>query len=117
MIGENYGVALEPEPTMIAFHQVKKQLEQLRKNNGGKLPRVLRNGMLIQVVEGDFGGVWRVRSCKHDAAKGILLDLTLADSVPPQASKVLWCRRDVRLRTLLKSALKIVDPKYCGVAS
>jgi CRISPR-associated endonuclease Csn1 len=117
VIGENYGVALDPEPTMIAFHQVKKQLEELRVKNGGKPPRVLRNGMLIRVPSGDFAGVWRVRSCKLDTSKGLLLDVTLADSVPPQASRVDWCKRDVRLKTLLKANMAIIESVYCGVAS
>jgi CRISPR-associated endonuclease Csn1 len=117
VIGENYGVALQPEPTMIAFHQVKKQLEALRVKNGGKPVQVLRNGMLLRVAEGDFAGVWRVRSCKNDASKGLLLDLTFADSVPPQAAKVNWCRRDVRLRSLMKAGLTILDSSYCGTPS
>lgn len=117
VIGENYGVALDPEPTMIAFHQVKRQLKDMREKNGGKPLKVLRNGMLIHVPEGDFTGVWRVRSCKLDSAKGILLDLTLADSVSPQASKVLWCKRDVRLKTLRKSGMTIISSRYCGMPS
>jgi CRISPR-associated endonuclease Csn1 len=117
VIGENYGVALDPEPTMIAFHQVKKQLEELRTKNGGNHPRVLRNGMLIRVPEGDFAGTWRVRSCKQDAAKGLLLDLTFADSVQPQAAKVNWCKRDVRLRTLMKASMALVGSGYCGLSA
>jgi hypothetical protein len=117
VIGENYGVALEPEPTMIAFHQVKKQLGEMRMKNGGKPVTVLRNGMLIRVAAGDFAGVWRIRSCKNDASKGLLLDLTFADSVPPQAAKVNWCRRDVRLRSLMKAGMHILDSGYCGAST
>lgn len=117
VIGENYGVALDPEPAMIAFHQVMKQMQELQKKNGGRPVKVLRNGMLIQVAEGDFAGVWRIRSCKLDASKGILVDMTLADSVPPQASKAAWCKRDVRLRTLQKSKLTVIEATYCGVDS
>jgi hypothetical protein len=117
VIGENYGVALEPEPTMIAFHQVKRQLEELRIKNGGKPVTVLRNGMLIRVVSGDFAGAWRVRSCKNDATKGLLVDLTFADSVQPQAAKVNWCRRDVRLRSIIKAGMTILNSSYCGVGT
>jgi hypothetical protein len=115
VISENYGVALEPEPTMIAFHQVKKRLEELRMKNGGQPVTVLRNGMLIRVPEGDYAGIWRVRSCKQDAVKGILLDLTVADSVPPPASKVPWCKREVRLRTLQKAGMTICGQNLCGL--
>lgn len=117
VISDNYGVALQPEPTMVAFHQVKKQLEELREKNGGKPVAVLRNGMLIRVDSGEFAGVWRIRSCKQDASKGVLVDLTFTDSVPPQASKVSWCKRDVRLRTLLKAGMMVLDSGYCGVKS
>ena len=117
VISENYGVALQPEPIMIAFHQVKKQLEELRGKNGGKSVAVLRNGLLIRVESGDFEGVWRIRSCKQDASKGILVDLTFTDSVPPQESKVRWCKRDVRLRTLLKAGVEVLDTGYCGTKS
>ncbi|MCF7789998.1 MAG: hypothetical protein K9N47_28015 [Prosthecobacter sp.] len=117
VISENYGVALHPEPTMVAFHQVKKQLEELREKNGGKPVPVLRNGMLIRVDSGEFVGVWRIRSCKQDASKGVLVDLTFTDSVPPPASKVSWCKKDVRLRTLLKAGMVVLDSGYCGVKS
>ncbi len=48
-IGENYGLSLDPTPTVILFHDVHNQLMELRKANGGKRVRVLRNGMLIHV--------------------------------------------------------------------
>lgn len=115
VISENYGVALEPEPTMIAFHQVKKRLEELRLKNGGQPVTVLRNGMLIRVPNGDFAGIWRVRSCKQNAIKGLLLDMTFADSVSSQASKVPWCKLEVRLRTLQKADMEICDPSLCGI--
>jgi hypothetical protein len=117
VIGENYGVALQPEPTMIAFHQVKKQLEELRMKNGGKPVTVLRNGMLIRVAGGDFAGVWRVRSCKNKAAKGLVFNLTHADRCQSAVPGVLWCKDDVRVNTLLKSGMMILDSDYCGVAS
>jgi CRISPR-associated endonuclease Csn1 len=117
VIGENYGVALQPEPTMIAFHQVKKQLEALRMKNGGKPVAVLRNGMLIRVATGDFAGVWRVRSCKNKAAKGLVFNLTHADRCQSEVPRVAWCKDDVRVNTLLKSGMTIIDSDFCGVAS
>lgn len=114
VVSENYGVALEPEPTMIVFHQVKRRLAALRAHNNNQPVRILRNGALLQVKTGAFQGIWRVRSCKLDASKGILLDVTLPDSVPSAASKVAWSKRDVRLRTLLKVGLSILETTLCG---
>jgi CRISPR-associated endonuclease Csn1 len=116
VIGENYGVALEPEPTMIAFHQVKKQLDELRMKNGGKPVTVLRNGMLILVPQGDFAGVWRIRSCKDKAAKGLVLNLTHADRCPSTATNAVWAKEDVRIRTLIKAGMTIAEADYCGIA-
>jgi CRISPR-associated endonuclease Csn1 len=109
VIGENYGVALEPEPTMIAFHQVKKQLEELRKKNGGKPPRVLRNGMLIRVSSGDFTGTWRVRSLKNLAAKGLVLNLTHADRCQSEVPRVAWSKVEVRVNSLIKGGLVLLN--------
>ena len=117
VIGENYGVALQPEPTMIAFHQVKKQLEELRAKNGGKPVTVLRNGMLIRVAEGDYAGVWRIRSCKDNAKMGLVVTMTYADRCLAAASGVKWCKDNVRLKTLLKSGMAIIESEYCGVAA
>lgn len=117
VISENFGVALQPEPTMIAFHQVKKQLEALRMKNGGKPVTVLRNGMLIRVETGDFAGVWRIRSCKNKAAKGLVLNLTHPDRCPAVVSNVAWCKEDVRIRTLMKAGLVIPESGLCGITS
>lgn len=114
VISENYGIALDPEPTMIGFHDVKSRLEGLRTVNGGRSVRVLRNGMLIQVGTGDFAGVWRVRSCMNDTSKGLLLDLSLADRCESRVPKVDWCRRDVRVRSLMKAGLKLLEADLCG---
>jgi len=117
VIGENYGVALQPEPTMIAFHQVKKQLEELRAKNGGRPVQVLRNGMLIRVPEGNYQGVWRVRSCKDKSRDGLVLALTHADRCRSDVSGVDWCKDTVALKTLLKANMIIIESEYCGVAS
>ena len=62
MIPDNFGVALDPQPTVIPFHKVWTRLQELKKANGDKIPRVLRNGQLIfespEVVF--YKGIWRV---------------------------------------------------------
>ena len=47
VIPDNYGLALDPEPTIIPFHKVWERLQRLKEANGGKVPRVLRIGQLI----------------------------------------------------------------------
>ena len=60
IIGENYGLALDPAPTIIPFHNVPARLAELRKANGGKSIRVLRNGMLVRVENWEGkNGIWQ----------------------------------------------------------
>jgi CRISPR-associated endonuclease Csn1 len=117
VIAENYGVVVLPEPVMIPFHNVKERMADVAAQNNGNLPLVIRSGMLIRVPDGDFKGVWRVRACMKDSTKGILFDLSLADRVEYRAKGVPWCRRDVRLKSLLKAGMVRVDTGYCGSPS
>jgi CRISPR-associated endonuclease Csn1 len=117
VISENYGVALLPEPIMIPFHDVKGRLLKLAEGGAGRSPRVVRSGMLINVPAGDFKGLWRVRACMKDSTKGILFDLSMPDRIQYRAKGVSWCRRDVRLKSLLKVGMSIIDSSYCGVST
>ena len=49
VIPDNFGVALDPQPTIIPFHKVWTRLQELKAANGDKPPRVLRNGQIIRV--------------------------------------------------------------------
>jgi CRISPR-associated endonuclease Csn1 len=104
VIGENYGVALDPVSTVIPFHDVTTRLSELRKANGGKPIRVLRNGMLIR-VENWTGkeGIWRIMSCKAS------LKLDLAR---PQENKASW--REVAIASLCARGLSILPRSYTG---
>lgn len=114
IIGENYGLALDPVPTVIPFHDVTVRLNALKDANGGKPVRVLRNGMLIRIAGEKFQGVWQIRSTKNDASKGLLMDLTFPHMIPTQQAGKPWCRRDVRLSTVIKSGLVILPRRYTG---
>jgi hypothetical protein len=105
VIADNFGVALDPEPEIIPFHQVWVRLRELRQRNGGKPVRVLRNGMLVNVPRGNFQGVWRVFSVKN-AGIGILLDLGRPDVVRLQ-NKTEGHRINVRFASLLRDGLEI----------
>jgi hypothetical protein len=117
VIAENFGVAMLGEPTMIPFHDVKNRLAEEALKQKSKHPIVLRSGMLIRVADGDFKGVWRIRACMKDSNKGILFDLSLPDRVEYRAKGTSWCKRDVRLKSLQKAGMTIMDATYCGTAS
>lgn len=104
VIGENYGLALDPEPTVIPFHDVTARLVALREAHGGKPVRVLRNGMLIRVDNWPGKeGLWRIMSCKAS----MKLDLAR-----PQEIKASW--REVAIPSLLARGLSILPRRYTG---
>jgi len=115
VIPDNFGVALDPEPTIIPYHKVQRRLAALAAKNGGKMPRVIRNGQLIHVNTGRFIGIWRVFSVKNTAV-GIMLDLGHPDIVRMQ-SKGEGIKRQVRLQTLISDGLKGTTADLIGLNS
>jgi CRISPR-associated endonuclease Csn1 len=115
VIPDNFGVALDPQPTVIPFHKVWIRLQELKNANGGKMPRVLRNGQLIRVKEGKFKGVWRVFSAKNNAT-GMALDIGSPDVVRLK-NKTEGHKINVRLSSLIKCGLEPVRASFTGVAS
>lgn len=113
IISDNFGVALDPEPEVIPFHQVWRRLGEIKKRNKGVMPRVLRNGMIIRVAKGTFAGTWKIFSIKANQT-GIAVDMggpdvvTLKNKTPGQ-------KINVRLATLLKNGLEICEMGYTGV--
>jgi len=104
IIGENYGLSLDPTPTIIPFLGVSAQLAALRKTNGDQHVRVLRNGILIEIDSWEGkNGIWRIQSCKAS------LKLDLARPHQPERS---W--REVSVKSLLKRGLKILPQNYSG---
>ncbi|MDB4668517.1 hypothetical protein OAF50_01130 [bacterium] len=112
VIPDNFGVALDPEPTVIPFHKVWPRLIGLKQANKGKWPRVLRNGNLISVKEGRFKGIWRVFSSKNNKS-GMALDIGRPDVVRLQ-NKVEGHKINVRLASLIKSHLTILRVSLTG---
>lgn len=108
IIGENFGVALDPEPEIIPFHKVWHRLAQLRKKNKGRAVRVLRNGMLIGVPTGLEArrGLWRICSVKN-SKRGVTLDLAR-----PDQCAATW--REVAIKRLQRDGMKIVQPLLHG---
>ena len=72
------------------------KLQELKKANGGKMPRILRNGQIIQVPKGRYTGIWRVFSAKAT----LTLDLGAPDKVRLE-SKGDGQKREVQIKTLL----------------
>lgn len=104
VIGDNYGLALDPSPTVIPFHNVCERLAALIQANDGKPIRILRNGMLIQIRNWPGKeGIWRIMSCKAS------LKLDLAR---PQEMKATW--REVAVASLVARGLKILPRRYSG---
>jgi CRISPR-associated endonuclease Csn1 len=120
IVGENYGLALDPEPTVIPFHDVQQRLTEIRAGNGGKTVRVLRNGMLIRLVKSparsqqDYSGVWRISSIKNNKGK-FLIDMIRPGYVTPQ-NGVVWSGMNKTLGPLLECGLEILPRDYCGYA-
>lgn len=113
IISDNYGVALDPEPEVIPFHQVWRRIGEIKRKNGGKMPRILRNGMLIRINKGRYRGQWKVISIK-DGAKEIKLDFLQPD-MTAAADGTNLSRREVSLKTLLNDGLEILPFRYTGV--
>jgi hypothetical protein len=115
VVGENFGVALDPQPTIIPFHKVWPRLQELKKANGGKLPRVLRNGQIIYIPKGTYSGVWKVFSAKNNKS-GMALDVGRPDVVRLR-NKTEGHKINVLLSSLIKDGMTIVDAPLTGVSS
>jgi CRISPR-associated endonuclease Csn1 len=117
VLGDNFGLALDPEPTLIRPHKVWHQLNSLRSRNGGKTPRVIRRGSLIRVREktarSDYHGVWMVRGVYSKQRGGLMLDLSPADYV--EYRRVPRAFEGVLVATLLKAGLEVVKAPLCGL--
>jgi CRISPR-associated endonuclease Csn1 len=97
IIGENFGLALDPEPEVIQLSNVWKRLREVRQQHGRPI-RVLRNGDLITLTSPDVDekrrGLWRVMSVKNNSS-GLALDLAR-----PDETQSTW------INTLVQSHLK-----------
>ncbi|WP_367872819.1 HNH endonuclease domain-containing protein [Luteolibacter sp. Populi] len=118
IIGENYGLALDPVPEVIPFHQVQERLKKLQTANAGDPVRVLRNGMLIRLKTSpaqsrqDYSGIWRIASIKNNKGK-FLVDMIRPSYVTPQ-NGVAWAGMNKTLGPLLEAGLEILPRNYAG---
>jgi len=118
VLGDNFGLALDPEPTLIRPHKVWHQLETLRQRNAGKIPRLLRIGTIIRVKEksprSDYRGTWMVRGMSFKQRDGLVLEIAPADYVPSR--RVQGVFESASVATIMKCKLEVVKVPLCGVA-
>ena len=118
VLGDNFGIALDPEPTLIRPLHVWRQLQALKAVNGGKWPQVIRNGMLIRVLRAksakvDYHGVWMVRGVTLNQRAGYLVDLSPPDQIRYRGEE--GCFQNVSLETLRKCGLEVLRSPLCGI--
>jgi len=117
VVEDNFGVALtSPEPQVIPYINVHKRLTDLKTENKGKMPIILRKGDIIHVPTGNYSDLskyWRIRSIK-DERDGVFIDMTFLDLVSVE-SKGYGIKRRVNLKTLLKNNLYPVKADFTGV--
>ena len=116
VIAGNYGVALDPQPTIIRHVNVLTQILALKKQNNNQPIRIIRNGMLIRLTSNKNparNGIWKIASIK-DGQNGILFDLQHPHFIANnKKSPCKW--REVLLKTLLKDYnLEILHTSYTG---
>jgi CRISPR-associated endonuclease Csn1 len=118
VLGDNFGLALDPALILIRPHKVWHQLYALRKANEGIPSRALRKGTLIRVLRAksekvDYRGVWMVRGTTLNQRAGFLVDLSPADQIAYRRQP--GCFENVSVVTLVKCGLEVLKPPLCGV--
>jgi hypothetical protein len=125
VLGDNFGLALDPEPTILRPIKVWEQLAELRSKNGGKRPRTLRRGSLISIPNktgrADYRGIWVIRSVKlnqnHNGTFGLFLDISTPDRVDCIGTGQRDVYINVSLATLIKDGLRAFErPPLTGIA-
>lgn len=128
VITDNFGVAIldhapegEGKFVIIPWHKVYARIykglngeKSLVERNGGKMPRIIRNGMLVEIAGLEKkmtgkNGIWRVFSVKQ----GNKLDLGAPDRVVME-SKGLGVWREVSLETLGAARIGILPARLNG---
>jgi hypothetical protein len=117
VLGDNFGMVLDPEPTLIRPHKVWHQLDALRKRNGGKAPRLLCIGTIIRVTKqssprSDYRGTWMVRGMSFKQRDGLVLEIAPPDYV--KSRRVPGVFESASVTTLLKCGLEVVKAPLCG---
>lgn len=111
VISDNYGIALEPSPAIIPFHDVPKRIAKIIEQNENQHPQILRKGMIIKISYWPGKeGTWRIFSCKAPAH----IDLARTDVVTMESKgERFW--RQVSVNSLIKKgSLEIINCSLTG---
>ncbi len=116
VLGDNFGLALDPEPTIIRPHKIWHQLKALREANSGKPVRIIRKGTLIQVPldapSKQYRGMWMIRGTTLNQRDGFLVDMSPPDKILYR--KQPGCFQNVKLATLLKCKMEVLTIPLSG---
>ncbi|MDP3070571.1 MAG: HNH endonuclease domain-containing protein [Opitutaceae bacterium] len=115
VIDGNFGIAILDAPeipeeeriSVVRFFRVWQKLRELRTRNGGRSPRMLRNGLLVHVPRGSRAGTWRILSTKETEAYGIAIDLAAPDGIK-------LAKGNAPVVTLVRDGLQIFTPLLTG---
>jgi hypothetical protein len=121
-IRDNFGVAIldnapegEKQFAVIEWRKVWHRIQELKKLNDGKKPRILRNGTLINVPKPKnkaYEGIWMIRGAQLNQRDGYLVDICRPD--------IIDCRKlgkpNVRLQSLVEGGLEILKTPLTGIA-
>lgn len=113
IIGDNWGLALDPKPQIIRAFKIYQQVREIKNANDGKPPRIIRKGQLIYVPNGRYKGLWKVFSVK-DKKTGIYLDIGEVDQVSLRSERK-SAKENVDVRTLMKNGLRPLSTPYTGI--
>lgn len=129
IITDNFGVAILDHPSaagaerfvVIPWHRVWHRLQELKSRNSGKVPRVLRIGSLIRVINksgrSDFRGLWMIRGAQINRKQGVLVDLSGPDVITYRIPGREDCKQNVRLQSLIDSGMELLRPTLTGLPS
>jgi len=128
VITDNFGVAIldhcaegEEKFVIIPWHKIWPRLQELKANNSGKLPRILRIGTLVRVPNkagrSDYRGLWMVRGVQFNQKAGFLVDLSFPDVIQYRISGRDDCAQNIRLKALYDGGLEVLKPPLTGIAS
>ena len=108
LLNENFGISLDPTPTLIPFQKVNARLRDLKISNGGKPIRIIRSGSTIRIASGPNQGIWIVTS----AMASMLLKLKAPHY--PSYDETRPLARKISLSSLIRDGLEILPRRYTG---
>ncbi len=113
-IKNNWGLALDPVPTIIPFFKVFSRIRELRRQNQNRPIRIIRRGTLLRIERGNYAGTWRVLSPKSTQDYGLCLDLVNTDNPKDSNARFPDFRGNAKIEKLLQGGLTILKPTLTG---